>query len=181
MKTTNKITLVSLAGALSLVGTAFAAWQFNNNVEKVNASNVEITKKTATGSINDVQRFYLTLDQSGAYWTNKDFNNSEDAILDEDKVTSFDVIYTGSSSANDVSDVTLDVTYTVDDAILDYVNVTAGSLAAATSLNNVKSSVYTLPTLTYTANKPTTSASYDVMKSALEGAKVTFTITATVA
>ena len=181
MKTQNKITLVSIGGGLALVGAAFAAWQFNASVSKANDSNVEITKKTDAGSIADVETLYLTLDQSGAFWTKVSYNNSEVAIASENIVTSFNFVYTGSAEANDVSDVTLTVNYSVDDGIEDYVTFTGGSLGAATELNNVKSAVYTLPTLSYTANKPSTSAEYDAMKVALNGKKVTFTLTATVA
>ena len=181
MKTTNKITLVSIAGALALVGVAFAAWQFNASASKASAGNVEITKKTSVGSIADVTTFYLTLDQSGAYWTNKSFDDSEDAITNEDKVSTFEFVYTGSASANDVSDVTLEVSYVVDSGIATYVNVTGGELGVATESANVKSATYTLPTLSYTSAKPSTSAEFDAMKAALEGKKVTFTLTATVA
>lgn len=181
MKTTNKITVLSLAGGLTLVGTAFAAWQFNANVAKAQDSNVEITKVTSTGSIADVATFYLTLDQKGAYWTNKSFVDSNDEITNADVVSSFEFTYTGSSSSNDVTDVTLSVSYDVDDAIANYVTVGGGSLSDATVLENIKSATYTLPSLTYTANKPTTSAAYNAMKEALEGKTITFSLVATVA
>ena len=180
MKTANKITLVSLGGAFALIGTAFAAWQFNSSVVKAAESNVEITKKAATGTIDDVTTFYLTLDQSGAYWTNKNFDNSDASITNEDKVTSFEFVYTGSDTSNDVSDVTLSVTYDVDSDIETYVSFTGGELTDLTSTNNKKSATYVLPTLSYTASKPTTSKDYDVMKGLLAGKKVTFTLTATV-
>ena len=181
MKTTNKITLLSLAGGLTLVGTAFAAWQFNANVAEATNSNVEITKVSTAGSIADVTTFYLTLDQKGAYWTNKSFVDSNEEVTDADVIESFAFTYTGSASSNDVSDVTLSVNYDVDDAIATYVTVDGGSLSDATVVNNVKSATYTLPSLTYTASKPTTSAAYNVMKEALEGKTITFTLTATVA
>ncbi|MCR4879923.1 MAG: hypothetical protein K5906_03085 [Bacilli bacterium] len=180
MKTTNKITMVSLGGALALVGTAFAAWQFNASVNKVSASNVEITKNTSTGTIDDVATFYLTLDQSGAYWTNRSFDASEETITEADKITNFAFVYTGSDTSSDVSDVTLTVTYVVDAGIEEYVNVSEGELVNVTANNNKKSGTYNLPTLSYTANKPTTSASYEVMKEALAGKKVTFTLNAEV-
>ena len=181
MKTTNKITLLSLAGGLTLVGTAFAAWQFNANVAEAQNSNVEITKVTNTGSIADVATFYLTLDQKGAYWTNKSFVDSDDEITDADIVESFEFTYTGSANSNDVSDVTLSVSYEVDSAISEYVTVSGGELGEATVLNNVKSATYTLPSLAYTANKPTTLANYNAMKDALEGKTITFSLVATVA
>ena len=181
MKTTNKITLLSLAGGLSLVGTAFAAWQFNANVASATNSNVEVTKVSNVGTISDVTTFYLTLDQKGPYWTNKSFDNSDVTINAEDVVESFVFTYTGSNQSNDVSDVTLSVSFTADDAILDYVSFTGGELGEATSVNNVKSATYTLPTLSYTANKPTTLAAYNAMKEALENKVVTFSLTATVA
>lgn len=181
MKTTNKITLLSLAGGLTLVGTAFAAWQFNANVAEAQNSNVEITKNTTAGSIADVATFYLTLDQKGAYWTNKSFVDSDEEITDADIVESFAFTYTGSANSNDASDVTLSVNYEVDSAISNYVTVSGGSLSEATVLNNVKSATYTLPTLAYTVNKPTTLANYNAMKEALEGKTITFNLVATVA
>ena len=180
MKTSNKITLVSVAGGLALVGTAFAAWQFNSTVTKTSASNVEITKKTSSGSIADVATIYLTLDQKGAYWTSVSYNDSEEDIDANDIVTSFNFVYTGSSDANDVSDVTLTVDFVADEGIATYVNFTGGELTNVTSENNVKQGVYNLPELSYTSAKPSTSSEYDVMKAALEGKKVTFTLTATV-
>lgn len=180
MKTTNKITIVSLAGALALIGTAFAAWQFNASATETKASNVEVTAKTSTGTIADVASFYLTLDQSGAFWTSKSYDGSESAILDADKVTSFPFVYTGSDSSSDVSDVELTVTFTVDEGIETYVTFTGGELVSVTESGNQKSGTYTLPTLSYTASKPTTSAAYSAMKTALEGKKVTFTLTAEV-
>lgn len=180
MKTSNKITLLSLAGGLTLVGTAFAAWQFNANVASAVNSNVAITKASSEGTIADVATFYLTLDQKGPYWTNKSFDNSEEEITINDVVNTFDFTYTGSSKSNDASDVTLSVTYTCDDAILNYVSFTGGELSDATVNDNVKSATYILPTLAYTANKPTTKANYEAMKEALEGKKVTFSLVATI-
>ena len=181
MKTSNKITLLSLAGGLTLVGTAFAAWQFNANVASAVDSNVEITRATNEGTIADVATFYLTLDQKGPYWTNKSFDDSAVEITDADVVESFEFTYTGSAKSNDVSDVTLNVTCECDDAILNYVSFTGGELGLATVNDNVKSATYTLPTLAYTANKPTTIAAYTAMQEALEGKKVTFTLVATIA
>jgi len=180
MKISNKITIVSMAGALALIGTAFAAWQFNASVSEANATNVDITKKTSSGSIADVATFYLTLDQSGVYWTNKSFDNSEASILDEDKVSTFAFVYTGSSSSKDVTDVILSVSYVADDNIAHYVSFTGGELVNIVENENVKSATYNLPSLAYTSYKPSTSAAYDEMKTALEGKKVTFTLTASV-
>ena len=181
MKTTNKITLVSLIGGVALIGSAFAAWQFNASTSTSAISNVEITKETSVGHLADVATFYLTLDQKGAYWTNVSYDNSEANIENNTIVTSFAVTYNGSEESNDVSDVTLEVTYTVDSEIEEYVTFTGGELVNVTSNNNVKSATYNLPTLAYTASKPTTSAEYAAMKTALAGKKVSFTISATVA
>ena len=180
MKTTSKITLVSIAGGLALVGTAFAAWEFNASVNKTTASNVEITKQTNVGTISDVATFYLTLDQKGAFWTSVSYDNSEATVTDNTIVTSFAVTYTGSAESKDVSDVTLSVSYEVDSEIETYVTFTGGELVNVTSNNNVKSATYNLPSLTYTSAKPTTSAQYTSMKEAISGKKVTFTLTATV-
>lgn len=42
MKISSKISAVATMGALALVGTAFAAWQFNKSAEKVVDANVAI-------------------------------------------------------------------------------------------------------------------------------------------
>ena len=181
MKTTNKITLVSLAGGIALIGSAFAAWQFNSSTSVEATSNVEITKETTSGVLSDISTIYLTLDQKGAFWTSVSYNDSEEEIANNTIVTSFNVTYTGSSESNDVSDVTLAVTYTVDAGIENYVTLTGGELVNVASNDNVKTATYNLPALSYTANKPTTSGEYHAMKEALEGKKVSFTVTATVA
>ena len=181
MKTSNKISIIATVGALALVGTAFAAWQFNKSAEKASTSNVTITKDASIGEITlDPETFYLTLDQDTLGWTLSDHTNKEEAV--EDVFDTVKVTYTGSAKSNDVSDVTLDVTFTVDSAISTYVSVTGGSLGTPTASGNKKEANYTLPTLAWVeGKKPTTQAKFDAMTDALAGAKVTFTFTATVA
>ncbi len=179
MKISSKISAVATMGALALVGTAFAAWQFNESAEKDVNANVSITKDTSDGEITLSQEtFYLTLDQQFIGWTVSDHTNSEEAVTDG--LTSFTVTYTGSDAAGDVSDVTLKATFAADSAFDAYISVTGGGLGTPTTNANVEEATYTLPTVAW-VNKPTTKAQFDAMKSALAGAKVTFTYTATVA
>ena len=180
MKTTSKITLVSLVGGIALIGSAFAAWQFNESQSLSAHSNVEFTKETNVGSISDIPTIYLTLDQKGPFWTSLSYNDSLEEVDDSKIVTSFTFTYTGSDESNDVSDVALNVAYSVDSGIETYVSFTGGELVNVTENDNVKTATYNLPTLAYTSAKPSTSAEYRSMKAALDGKKVSFSLTATV-
>lgn len=178
MKTSSKISIIATISTLAVVGTAFAAWQFNKAAEKVSNSNVVITKDDSVGEITlQYETFYLTLDQEVLAWTSVDNTNAETptGVITSNKVT-----YTGSAKSEDVSDVTLTVTYTVDAAILTYVSITDGSLGTRVENANVLEQDYTLPTLGWVA-KPTTKKDFDKMKTDLAGAKVAFTIKATIA
>ncbi len=179
MKISSKISIVATMGALALVGTAFAAWQFNSNVDKVANANVAITKDASVGEITLSQEtFYLTLDQEFLGWTVSDHTNSEEAVTDG--LTLFTVSFTGSEAAADVSDVALTAAFTADSAFDAYISFTGGALGSPIASANVEEAIYTLPTVAW-VNKPTTQAQFDAMKSALAGAKVAFTFTATVA
>lgn len=179
MKTSSKISIIATLSTLALVGTAFAAWEFNKSAVQAANSNVTITKDASVGTITlNPSTFYLTLDQDVLAFTQSD--HSDDANAVSDTITTVEFKYTGSSKSNDVSDVTLSVTYSVDSAIASYVTVSGGSLGTATETNNVKTADYTLPTLAW-ADKPATQAEFDAMKTALSGAKIAFTFTATVA
>lgn len=179
MKISSKISAVAAMGALALVGTAFAAWQFNKGADKAANANVAITKDASVGEITLSQEtFYLTLDQEFIGWTVSNHTDSEEAVTDG--LSSLTVTYTGSEAAGDVSDVTLTASFSADSAFDAYVSFTGGVLGTPTADANVKEATYTLPTVGW-VNKPTTKANFDAMKSALAGAKVTFTYTATVA
>ena len=179
MKTSSKISLIASVSILALVGTAFAAWEFNKAAEITVDSNVAITKDASVGTLEtDPAVFYLTLDQDTLAFTLADHTDDANAI--SDTITAFDITYTGSAKSNDVSDVTLGVTYVVDSAISTYVSVTGGSLGSASANANVKEATYTLPTLAW-VSKPSTQAAFNAMKTALDGAKITFTVSATVA
>ena len=179
MKTASKISLIATLSTLALAGTAFAAWEFNQSAQQAAQSNVAITKDVSEGTLElDPSVFYLTLDQQVLSFTEADHSNSEAAISDQ--ITTVDLEYTGSAKSEDVSDVTLAVTYNVDSAIASYVTVSGGSLGAQTNAGNKATATYTLPTLVW-ADKPTTKAEFDAMKTALQGAKISFTFSATVA
>ena len=180
MKTGSKISIIATLSTLALVGTAFAAWEFNKSAEQAAQSNVAITKDASVGElVLDPETFYLTLDQQVLSFTESDHSNSVAAISDQ--ITTIDLEYTGSDKSNDVSDVTLSVTYVVDNAISTYVTVSGGALGAQTNNGNKATATYTLPTLAWTAEKPSTQAEFNAMKTALAGAKISFTFTATVA
>ena len=180
MKTSSKISIIATISTLAVVGTAFAAWQFNKSAQKASNSNVVITKDDSVGEITlQYETFYLTLDQDTLAWTSVDNTDAETAtgVITTNKVT-----YTGSDKANDVSDVTLTVTYTVDSAISTYVTISGGELGARVENQNVLEQDYTLPTLTWVeGKKPTTKKAFDAMKAALAGAKVAFTFKADIA
>ena len=171
MKTSSKISIIATVSTLAVVGTAFAAWQFNKEAEKVSNSNVVITKDDGVGEITlEYETFYLTLDQDLLAWTSVD---NTDAETPSGEITSNKVTYTGSAKSSDVSDVTLSVEFTVDSALSTYVSVSGGSLGARSESGNVLEQVYTLPTLAWVAGKkPTTQKDFDAMKAALAGAKV---------
>ena len=179
MKVSSKISIIAAAATLALAGTAFAAWEFNKSAEKAVDSNVTITKDASTGTITlTPEVFYLTLDQDFLGFTSSDHTDDENAV--SDALTTVTFLYTGSAKSNDVSDVTLAVTYVADSALAPYVSVTGGSLADPVENNNTKTAVYTLPTVAW-VDQPSTQAEFDAMKTALASAKVTFTFTATVA
>lgn len=182
MKTGSKISIIATLSTLALVGTAFAAWQFNKSAEANANSNVTITAKTEVGTLEvNPATFYLTLDYGFIGFTSSDYTDSEAAV--SDGLTEVTLKYTGNTQSKDVSDVTIDnPTFVVDPALANYVNITGGSLAAPTTSENVKQAVYTLPSVAWVdGKKPTTKAQYEAMKTALASAKVAFTFTATVA
>ena len=179
MKTGSKISIIATLSTLALAGTAFAAWEFNKSAEQAAQSNVAITKDASVGTLEiDPSVFYLTLDQSVLAFTEADHTNDANAV--SDSITTVDLEYTGSANSNNVSDVTLSVTYTVDTAIATYVTVSGGQLGAQSNNGNKATATYTLPTLAWAA-KPATQAQFDAMKAALNGAKISFTFSATVA
>lgn len=178
MKTASKISIIATLSTLALVGTAFAAWEFNKAAQETLDSNVAITKDASAGELAlDPEVFYLTLDQDVLAFTASDHTDGEAAVTDQ--ITTFDVEYTGSAKAKDVSDVTLEVTYDAT-ALASYVTVSGGSLGEATANQNVKTATYTLPSLEW-VDKPSTKAEFDAMKTALASAKITFTIKASIA
>lgn len=182
MKTGSKISIIATLSTLALVGTAFAAWEFNQSAEKAAQSNVAITKDASVGElVLNPEAFYLTLDQEeDVLFTLSGHDGKDEAINDE--ITTFDIKYTGSAKSNDVSDVTLSVTYNVDAAISTYVSVSGGALGEQTNTGNEATATYTLPSLAWVNNKkPTTQKAFDQMKQDLAGAKITFTVKATIA
>ena len=182
MKTGSKISIIATLSTLALVGTAFAAWEFNQSASANANSNVTITAKSEVGTLEvNPATFYLTLDHDFIGFTSSDHTDGEAAVTDG--LTQVTLKYTGSAQSNDVSDVTIeDPTFVVDAALANYVSITGGSLATPTVSANVKQAVYTLPTVSWVdGKKPTTKAQYDAMKTALASAKVAFTFEATVA
>ena len=176
MKVSNKITLIGAIGALALVGTGFAAWQFAKAQTEDVEKNVVVTGVTELEGTITVDTFFLTFDQAAPVWTSSSHADSTEEI--SDVITTVGVTYTGNASlTNAAANVDWTVTYVADAAITNYVTVTGGSLGEATNSGNVKTATYTLPTLAWTANKPENKTAYDAMKTAVASAKVTFTVT----
>lgn len=178
MKLLNKVTLVSVLGCAAVVGTGFAAWTFNQSATAGSKANVLITSTATEGTLEaSATQLYLILDQSEVYFS----TSNDEATALENKVTSITLTYTGSEESSDVSDVSFSFTQNVSSSLTTYISVSEGSLSDAVALDNVKTVEFTLPTLTYTDNKPTTIAKYNEMKSAVADATITFSFTATVA
>lgn len=178
MKLLNKVTLVSVLGCAAVVGTGFAAWTFNANANAQSQANVLITSTASVGTLAASKtQLYVVLDQAGAYFSTK----NDEATALANKVTSITLTYTGSEDAADVSDVSIAFSKVVTADLETYVTVGDGALGTPSVTKNVKTVEFTLPTLTYTAEKPTTIVEYNAMKTAVADDTIAFSFTATVA
>ena len=179
----NKLSIITIASMLALVGTGFAAWTFNNNAAKdvevgtyvtsaINAKDVTLSGNTTV---------YLVLDQAKPYWSTAVNTGSKPVELANGKITvtpDYDL-----QNQNDGASWTYTLTSSidVDSDIANYVNVTGfdttnktGTIHASVG-ETIAPVDYNLPTLSYTANKPSTYAEYQDMLSDVSGKVITFT------
>ena len=179
----NKISAITAAAMLAFAGVGYAAWTFNNNeahsvqetayaTSAINAKNVALSGNTTV---------YLVLDQDHPYWSTAVNNGSKPVELANGKITvtpSYDL-----QNQNDGASWTYALTsaISVDEEISHYVNVSGfdtttrnGTITAA-GAQTIAAVDYALPTLAYTANKPTNYAEYQDMLTNISAAHITFT------
>jgi len=187
MNLRNKLSIITATSMLALAGVGFAAWTFNNNVEQsanagayvtsaINAKNVALSGNTTV---------YLVLDQAKPYWSTAINTGSKPIELANGKITvapDYDL-----QNQNDGASWTYTLTSAidVDDDIAEYVNVSGFDTVAKTGTitaagdEGIAAVDYALPSLSYTANKPSTYAEYQDMLSDVSGKVVTFTFNCT--
>lgn len=185
MKLRNKLAIITSTAMLAFVGVGFAAWTFNEGAEQrqeagtyvtsaINGTNVELSGNTSV---------FLVLDQAKPYWSVEVNNGSKPVELADGKITvtpKYEL-----TDNNDGAKWTWTVTsnMVVDSAISTYVSVgefkasgaETGTVTANGGLEQISAINYSLPTLSYTASKPTTYSDYTSMLSAVEGKVIEFT------
>ena len=166
-------TLITAGLAAALVGTGYAAWQFNDSVEKTYTDNAVVTNKNVDEGVItlDNETFYLVIDQNFLGWS---LSDSKDAT----SYTALTLI-TPTLTLADNTDTTLDdFNYTCSfdgSAFKDY--LVFGDFAT-TWTSDVEMS---LPTVSWKDGmKPTKESQYDTMEAAIGSASVTFTFTAAI-
>ena len=187
MKLRNKLSIITVASMLAFMGAGFAAWTFNNNAEQESEAGAYVTSainaKDVTLSGNTT--VYLVLDQAKPYWSTAVNTGSKPVELANGKITvapDYDL-----QNQNDGASWTWTLTSAIDvDAdIATYVNFAGFDTVDKTgtihaSVGEAISPVdYNLPTLSYTANKPSTYAEYQDMLSDVNGKVITFTFNCT--
>ena len=187
MKLRNKLSIITVASMLAFMGACFAAWTFNNNVVQESESSAYVTsainaKDVALSGDTEV---YLVLDQEKPYWSTAINTGSKPIELVNGKITvtpSYDL-----QNQNDGASWTWTLTsnMSVDADIANYVNITgfdtankSGTIHASVG-ETISPVDYSLPSLAYTANKPSTYASYQTMLSDVAGKYITFTFNCT--
>jgi hypothetical protein len=188
MKLRNKLAIISATSMLAFVGIGYAAWTFNNSVEQEQEVGTYVTSAISANNValSGNTTVYLVLDQEKPYWSTAVNNGSKPVELANGKITvtpSYEL-----QNQNDGASWTYTLTSAmdVDSDIATYVNVGAfdetdktGTVLANGGLNQISAVDYDLPTLAYTANKPTTYAGYQSMLSAVDGKVITFTFNCT--
>lgn len=187
MKLRNKLSIITVASMLAFMGAGFAAWTFNNSVAQESESGTYVTSaisaKNVTLSGNTT--VYLVLDQAKPYWSTAVNTGSKPVELANGKITvapDYDL-----QNQNDGASWTWTLTSVIDidSDIANYVNVTGFDTTNKTGTihANVGETIspvdYNLPTLSYTANKPSTYAEYQDMLSDVNGKVITFTFNCT--
>ena len=183
MNLRTKLSLITATAMLALTGVGFAAWTFNNNVAQSQNAGAYVTSAINAKDVvlSGNTTVYLVFDQEKPYWSTAVDNGSKPVELTNGKITvtpDYDL-----TNQNDGASWTYTVTSAidVDSAIASYVNITGfdttdktGTIHASVG-ETISAIDYNLPTLAYTANKPSTYAEYETMLSAVDGATVTFT------
>ncbi len=181
--------VLPIFGAVVIVGSGFSSWIFNEVANKskdiTGTINVNPMESLSAELTTDITAFTLHLDQGGVGNTNVNegiyFNN-------DTSKTSLEVTLTYTlSSATDFSawdSVTCyySVTYTLTDAVKEYITIADVAEAEMTTVNTTdpKSHVYTQKfTMAFSyveGKKPTNATEYEAMKTACENAAITVTV-----
>lgn len=175
MKLRSKLTVITAALILVLVGVGFAAWTFNKDVATDTTGLVAITAESEQGELAiTTASLYIILDQAGIYY-------ATDAA-GQNAITAIEATYTAVADGNlgENMSVTFSLAFSGTDAAwTNYISgLTVPANQTETVVNGANTISFTLPALTYTANKPSTESEYDTMVAALAGKSLTLTITA---
>jgi hypothetical protein len=169
MKLTNKIALISGLGCLALVGSGFAAWVYTDSTNATAEATANVAAIKTVGSVKTASTTALTfkIDQDATV-TGKHYGKL---------VWSGDVTATYTkASANEVDGAVL--TYSIDATAFSAYFTVANKIT-----NWVSGKQYAgddLVTVTWNTDVKDVAA-YDAMKTALSGAKMVITFTATAA
>ena len=175
MKLKNKLAAISAATMLAFTGVGYAAWTFNKDTNDTKNATVSVLAESEKGTlaISDTA-LYIILDQAGISY-------ASDAA-GEHPVTTLTATYTAEANGTLGENMDVDFDLAWGEAVEDwayYVNgLTDVDAGTHTMVNGANAVSITLPTLTYTAHKPSTESEYDAMKTALNGATLTLTVTA---
>ena len=188
MKLRNKLTAITAAAMLAFAGVGFAAWTFDTTKSDTATAEGYVTSAINAESVTVTgDTFYLVLDQVKPYWTKAIETGSKPVeITASDKLTVTPVFSSHWNQDGASWDWALTTTITPAAGIATYVDfgtlttsgtvsgtITEASHAAITPVE------YNLPTVTYTASKPTTFAQYETMLAAAEDQTIEFTFTFT--
>lgn len=175
MKLRNKIAAITAASMLAFAGAGFAAWTFNKDVSDTSTANVVVTSESEQGTLEiETTSLYIILDQAGIFYAEDNAGANP--------VTELEATYTAVAAGNLGEN--MDVTFTLEfsgavAAWSTYVNgLVDPASQTITTVNGANQVLFTLPTLTYTAAKPSTESEYDAMVTALDGQTLTLTVTA---
>lgn len=175
MSLRSKLAIITTALVLLFVGVGFAAWTFNKDVNTSTAGLVAITTESEQGTLTvTTASLYIILDQAEIYYATDAAGNN--------KITAVEANYNAVAAGNlgENMSVTFSLAFSgTDSTWTNYISgLTAPANQTETVVNGDNAISFTLPTLTYTANKPSTESEYDAMVTALTGKSLTLTITA---
>ena len=189
MELRNKLTIITASALLALLGTGYAAWTFNNNSEQEQDAGTYVTSAISANNValSGNTTVYLVLDQAKPYWSVAVDTGAKPVELTGGKIT-----VTPSYELTDQNDgaswtYTLTSAIDVDSAIATYVNVTGFDTVSKTGVitasgdEGIAPVDYALPSLAYTASKPSNYSEYTTMLGAVGSSTVTFTFNCTFA